>query len=112
MMKLFFSAILIPYILILSIMPCGDQWAKLSNTSDNNKQLTEISSACEHQGEHKHVDACSPFCMCQCCGAPTLLANNFPAVKEKILLPENLSEYKNNLPKGFVNEVFQPPQFI
>jgi hypothetical protein len=61
-LKLFWAIFSI-YILVLSAVPCGDE-----------KDCTEFSQ--EHysikangeQGNAHHEEACTPFCICACCG--------------------------------------------
>lgn len=68
-----FIAILLSFIVLwLSLSPCADQHA------DSSPQKTEIASG-QHNDAQGHVDACSPFCVCQCCKS-TYLQPDFAAL--------------------------------
>ena len=64
-MKLF-SAIMTIYILGLIILPCPDVHAENDSTKTNIK-LNDTSQ--------NNVDACSPFCLCDCCQTISYPAN-------------------------------------
>jgi hypothetical protein len=97
-------------LLILSCLPCADANKDIVYDS-NGKVLAE-----KHDDHSKelHSDLCSPFCICNCCGAQVLsftpsitfsFREDFTAFIEK---PETI--YKAHYASIFSGSIWQPPQ--
>jgi hypothetical protein len=85
-------------------MPCADM---KQDVSYNKVTINKESS-------HTHnKDACSPLCVCNCCGCQGFTYNtihpyNFFAVK--IIIDKKVPEYKSILTSNFFGSIWQPPQ--
>ncbi|MFV8271287.1 DUF6660 family protein [Flavobacterium sp. GT2N3] len=102
------NLILSIYLIALSFLPCADLEANdLAHTAK------ELSSFNQSHSHNKEKDSCSPFCICNCCGAqissyfPTTTFN-LPTVSAIIKLP--LPTYKSILTSNFYGSIWQPPQ--
>lgn len=96
------------YLIVLSCLPCADLGAGSAVHSSQ-----EISLIADHHSHEKSSDACSPFCICNCCGCQGFTYNaiyvyNFISVK-KIINKKN-PEYKSLLSSNFYGSIWQPPQ--
>lgn len=56
-----FALIFAVYFFVLSILPCGD-----TKEVQYEQYVTEMTQ--QPVEEHNHIDFCSPFCVCSCCG--------------------------------------------
>lgn len=97
------AAILSLYILGLSLVPCAD--AGISPTSD----VQHISQS-HHDNHSNHLDLCSPFCVCHCCGTHVVEIDYafLPSVS-----PRDTKVYENyfdRLTSGLPASILQPPQ--
>lgn len=98
------------YLIVLSCLPCADMDVNSSFHSSK-----EISSNSEDHSHDKEGDACSPFCICNCCGSQNFSHNiiynyNFIAVKTQI--DRKLPEYKSILSCNYFGSIWQPPQIV
>ena len=107
----FYAAILSLLLLVLSGLPCADM-------GDNNG-AQEISSSISENHTHgpkeKHVDMCSPFCSCNCCGLQILdlaPSTSFDVVAVKVGISTPETTYKSNLASVFSGSIWQPPQIV
>jgi hypothetical protein len=104
------NLILSIYLIALSFLPCAD--LEVNSLVHISK---ELSSDNENHSHNKEKDLCSPFCICNCCGAqisgyfPTITFD-FPAVSAIIKLP--LPTYKSILSANFFGSIWQPPQIV
>jgi len=105
----FASIFLSLVLLILSCLPCAD--AAPEAVADKGITLTQNHS--DHSKE-LHTDLCSPFCVCNCCGAqilsftPQLVIN---INREPVVYATKLEiTYKSNLASMFSGSIWQPPQ--
>ncbi|MGV3631270.1 MAG: DUF6660 family protein [Bacteroidota bacterium] len=101
----YFWIILSAFILFLSITPCCDDEKHDAVTH------TTISQS-DHHDSHEH-QACSPFCVCSCCGSHGVNIQQASIGIEAFLMPE--SEYKVSKPTSdlvstFEANIWQPPQ--
>lgn len=90
--------------LLLSCMPCADM------EQDVSYNKVTISNESDHT---HHNDACSPWCICNCCGCQGFAYNtiniyNFFSVKT--LIDKKVPEYKSILTSNFFGSIWQPPQ--
>ncbi|MFV8326943.1 DUF6660 family protein [Flavobacterium sp. ZS1P14] len=90
--------------LILSCMPCADkeQIGSFEKVTVNNSSK-----------QHNDKDACSPLCVCNCCGCQgfaynTIYAYNLFSVKT--IIDKKVPEYKSILTSNFYGSIWQPPQ--
>ena len=98
------------YLSFLSCMSCTDE--EVSHLSTNSKELL---STLEKQSHNEDNDLCSPFCVCNCCGAHSLsyvaiVSLNAKVNSEIIKLP--LPTYKSILSSSFYGSIWQPPQIV
>lgn len=104
------NLILSIYLIALSCLPCAD--LEVNSPAHTSK---ELSSNSENHSHDKEKDLCSPFCICNCCGAQVLsyfptITFNFPVVSAIIKLP--LPTYKSILSSNFYGSIWQPPQIV
>lgn len=90
--------------LVLSCMPCADKEQVVSFDKVN------VNNSSKH---HHDNDACSPLCICNCCGCQgfaynTIYAYNFFSVKT--IIDKKVPEYKSILTSNFFGSIWQPPQ--
>jgi hypothetical protein len=103
-----FSYILSIYLVVLSCLPCAD--VEASNFTHN---LSKIETNSDNHSHDQENDACSPFCICNCCGqsvlsyVPTVVFNFQTSIEEIETLN---SIYKSNLYSNFFGSIWQPPQ--
>ncbi|WP_269225441.1 DUF6660 family protein [Flavobacterium eburneipallidum] len=93
------------YLIVLSCMPCADTEA--SNLSYSSQKIT--SNTDKHS--HDTTDACSPFCICNCCGSPVFVYYthyNFSSFRNTI--DTKVSEYPSLLTSSYFGSIWQPPQ--
>ena len=88
-------------------MPCADAESNVGNKTVSMHNETNSSS------EKHNDDACSPFCICNCCNCngfykATDYASVIPAVK--IEKEKSIIEYTSTLFSNFHNSIWQPPQ--
>ncbi|AWI24784.1 hypothetical protein HYN49_02140 [Flavobacterium pallidum] len=91
-------------------MPCAD--AEIDNVATR----TTKTVAGNHSGHdaEKHNDACSPFCICNCCGVQVLnftapLAFNIPDAAVNVTSKLEIL-YKSHMASMFSGSIWQPPQ--
>lgn len=92
------------YIIVLSCMPCAN------TQSDCIDAKTSLHKTLE---KHNHIDVCSPFCICMCCGNQiTLGPQVMLSSREAVLLQteKKATFYKNRLACNFERRIWQPPQ--
>jgi len=87
-------------------MPCADR-----EQIPSFEKITVNNSTKHHHGN----DACSPLCVCNCCGCQgfayhTINAYNFFSVKT--IIDKKIPEYKSILVSNFFGSIWQPPQII
>jgi len=93
--------------MLVSLVPCADA-ISYEQTSIVKAVSTEVSAPRNHN--ERGMDACSPFCVCACCNAPTVVKNAVFSIN----IPLQISlEYTNNtLGKATSTSisVWQPPR--
>jgi hypothetical protein len=100
----FLNFILSIIFLLLSCLPCADMEQDVSHNQ------VSINNESSHNHDN---DACSPLCICNCCGSQgfaytTVDAYNFVAVKT--IIDKKVPEYKSILVSNFFGSIWQPPQ--
>ncbi|PWA05100.1 hypothetical protein DB895_08160 [Flavobacterium psychrotolerans] len=63
--------------------------------------------------QHHDKDACSPLCICNCCGCQGFAYNilyNYNLIDVKIIVDKKVPEYKSILTSNFYGSIWQPPQ--
>jgi hypothetical protein len=101
------------YILLLSVLPCGDIedcQHKASNTVSNFQ-----SSNTDHQNHHHNAEHCSPFCTCSCCSIACSVFEIQKLQFRKISIHH--SELKIALRNDFtlyhfLENIWQPPKIL
>ena len=108
-MTKYFSTIFALFILFLSFQPCSD------NESHDYQQglVVEIhDDSHDDHSEDEHIDMCTPFCSCSCCGAFTLKA------KEELFVidffeqeyAKVINTYQSFLSEADLRAIWQPPK--
>jgi len=99
--------------LALSLLPCTDYAASSHDHTEQN--ATALTSQTTHQDkETQHVDLCSPFCTCNCCGRTIATVTTF----ETFLLPTPLATqeahevfYTAPYYWDALDAIWQPPKY-
>lgn len=97
------------YLASLSCMPCAD--IEVNSTAHSK----EVASHKKEPSQDHEKDSCSPFCICNCCGAQILnyspvINFEFPAVVAVIETKESI--YKPSFISNFYGSIWQPPQIV
>jgi hypothetical protein len=101
------TIILSIYLLAVSNIPCAD--LEVNSAVHQTAQF----SADKNHSHDKENDLCSPFCVCNCCGAQILTHQvtemfNFQVVYAIISI--QLPTYKSIYTSNFFGSIWQPPQ--
>ncbi|MBC7862851.1 MAG: hypothetical protein IAF38_07740 [Bacteroidia bacterium] len=95
------------YIFSLSAIPCGDVLT-CNEFSENHK--TECGSGNETEDHEEEV--CTPFCICTCCGCPSIKTE--PPVTFSIAVTQpsekKLIPYQTEILSQFTAKIWQPPK--
>lgn len=77
-----------------------------------NHSSKEISSNGDKHSHDKDGDACSPFCICNCCGGQGFAyeTNHYNLISFKTLVDKQIPEYKSIFASNFSGSIWQPPQ--
>jgi hypothetical protein len=102
MMKLF-AYILSVYVVILTVMPCIDEY---QDTISQKVELTTNST----NTQHNDTDHCSPFCTCTCCASPVVFMNNEMQIESFPVTQEHQFEYKSSYRSSEHFGIWQPPK--
>lgn len=98
------------YLAALSCLPCADEVTALKDSPSKYVSLSE------HNHSHeKHVDLCSPFCICNCCGAQVFSLSEikiFEFPHEFPLIVKLQPVYRSSLTAFFSGSIWQPPQIV
>ena len=89
-------------------MPCAD-----IEVGSSAHSTVEHKSEKNKHSHDKNSDLCSPFCVCNCCGAQVLsyfsgISYEFKSITTIIKLP--LPTYKSIITSNFYGSIWQPPQ--
>jgi len=90
-------------------MPCAE--AEINIGTKATSYLTEANSPTDHH----HEDACSPFCICNCCHCIGFYkSNDYSKITLSIntFIEKHTTEYTSSLFSNFQNSIWQPPQII
>ncbi|TDD97907.1 hypothetical protein E0F76_07345 [Flavobacterium cellulosilyticum] len=85
-------------------MPCAD-----AETVVSYNKVTISNQSNQHQDK----DACSPLCICSCCGCQGFAYNtiyNYNFISVKNTIDKKTPEYKSLLTSNFFGRIWQPPQ--
>jgi hypothetical protein len=86
-------------------MPCADSQ---SNISFARGEITQKSHS------HHDTDACSPWCICNCCGCQGFSYQNAYSYhiisNEELIERTKISDYKSILTSTFSGSIWQPPK--
>jgi hypothetical protein len=104
----FINFILSIYLVVISCLPCADMEVYSSAHAS-----LEISSNHDDHSHDKENDLCSPFCICNCCGAQVLsyspeIVFDFPLALAVIETKEPF--FKSVFTSNFYGSIWQPPQ--
>ncbi|RTY67134.1 DUF6660 family protein [Flavobacterium sp. LB2P53] len=91
-------------LLLLSCMPCADK-----DQIGSFEKVTEIHNAKQNQNK----DACSPLCVCNCCGCQGFAYNTicvYNLFSVKTIIDKKTPAYKSILTSNFYGSIWQPPQ--
>ena len=104
------NIILSIYLVALACLPCADGGIDTDHSSTAQKEL--VADRHNHS-EDKHIDNCSPFCICNCCGAQILNYSPvtvFEFSRAISLITVALPTYTSILTSNFHGSIWQPPQ--
>ena len=103
----FWSRIVCTIVMLVSLVPCADA-VSYKQTSIITTEYSETSTTKNHN--ERGLDACSPFCVCACCNAPTVMKNALFSIN--IPLQISLEYPSNALGKATSTSisVWQPPR--
>lgn len=93
------------YLVALSCLPCADMEADSTTSKE---------TASNHEDHsHNENDLCSPFCVCNCCGAQfasftTTIYFDIPTITTAIETKESI--YKPIFTSNYYGSIWQPPQ--
>jgi len=112
------ASILAMFLLGLSLVPCSDTAvsALLSNT--NPIQFHVSTSEHDHGSDAddtEHVDFCSPFCSCSCCGLHIVSTGEVvhsSMIFYHLEFDQDSFAYTSPIYFGFLKNVWQPPQLV
>lgn len=101
-----FNIILSILVLLLSCMPCADK-----------EQVFLYNDVTVKTSPKQHLDndACSPLCICNCCGCQGFSSNNtynYTFFSVKTIIDKKIPEYKSILTSNFFGSIWQPPQIV
>jgi len=102
----FINLILSFYIIALSCLPCSDAENNIGN------KVTSISIEEKSASNEHHDDACSPFCICNCCHTSGFhkTAEYITLAAIKINTENTQIEYIPVLFSNFYTSIWQPPK--
>jgi hypothetical protein len=99
-----FAVFLSFYLLVLTLLPCGDAFAH---------EDSSLSVEIVEQTTSEHTDVCSSLCSCACCGQityhETALLFSFDTQAN---FKETLQHYKEKVTRNFSGFIWQPPKII
>ena len=94
------------YLIVLSCLPCADM--EMDSTSHFSKEISSNTDKHSHDNEN---DACSPFCVCNCCGNQNFACNmHYNFVFFKNTLDAKVPGYKSMITCNYFGSIWQPPQ--
>ncbi|MFT6638773.1 MAG: hypothetical protein ACJAYP_001359 [Flavobacterium sp.] len=98
------------YLILLSCIPCTDTKEDIAVNSTH-----EYATNHDNHSHETSNDACSPFCICNCCGQTILnyqpvIVYNFPVQLQEIKTIN--SNYNSSLIALFSGSIWQPPQIV
>lgn len=85
-------------------MPCADK-----EQVGSFEKITAIHNSTQHQDK----DACSPLCICSCCGCQGFDYNSiyvYNLFSVKTIIDKKVPEYKSIFTSNFFGSIWQPPQ--
>jgi hypothetical protein len=102
------NIILSIYLVILTSIPCADMEVNSAGHSMEAHQADR-----DNHSHDKDNDLCSPFCICNCCGAQILsysptISFELPLISQEIKTKEPV--YKSVFASDFFGSIWQPPQ--
>ncbi|HWK99620.1 MAG TPA: DUF6660 family protein [Parapedobacter sp.] len=109
-MRVFFSILAI-YMMAVFLMPCADRYKMEAFQIHNEAAEATL------QGSHDHpdnADACSPFCLCNCCGAISGLVFHWNVISFSEIRPVEMAkpnpQYISLFIPRYIGEIWQPPK--
>ncbi|TLU96750.1 DUF6660 family protein [Dyadobacter sediminis] len=97
--------ILSVYMLLLSLLPCGDP----AECKDE-KQAVAFSSN-THADHDNHSENCPPFCSCTCCGQFLSIFTAHSFLVKTVALPAMGKAFYQDFYSGLIpSAIWQPPQ--
>jgi len=91
---------------VLSCLPCAD--LEVSSLSHSQQEIT---SNIDKHSHGKDNDACSPFCVCNCCGSQVFIYHshyNFSSFRN--IIDTKVPEYQSVVISSYFGSIWQPPQ--
>ena len=97
------------YLMALSNMPCADM-----EVNSAMHKTAQFASEDNHSHD-KDNDLCSPFCVCNCCGAQIM--NYAPVIAFAVqpitpVITTPTPSYQSVFYSGYYGSIWQPPQLV
>jgi Family of unknown function (DUF6660) len=106
------TIILAAYIMGISMIPCSEVIQECLFDGAQ-RDLTELKSQLPNDRDGGVHDHCSPFCVCDCCGATIWTMENPLAAVDKLTAPcSTPSIFKTLLSNPDQGDIWQPPKNI
>jgi hypothetical protein len=102
----FFAIILSFTIFYLVSIPCVDE------IIHSNKSAIEHTSPQENPCNHSDHDACSPFCVCSCCGVVVVMSFIYFDSIPYLILQAIINPIQKSLYSSFYQSFWQPPKLF
>jgi hypothetical protein len=112
------ASILAMFLLGLSLIPCSDTAVSASLLNTNTFQFYGATPDHDHSGDAddaNHVDFCSPFCGCSCCGLHIVSTDeivHIDMIFYHLAFDQGSFGYTSPIYFGFLKNVWQPPQLV
>ena len=104
----FLAIILSAYMLLLALLPCGDE----VECMDEERYETAFNDN-TRQDHENHSEICSPFCICACCGQVlNVLTTPYFALKPHFSVSSHTAFYKDPYFEIIPIAIWQPPKLI
>jgi hypothetical protein len=92
------------YIFCLSAIPCGDK--------ENCNEFSETHATRSNDQDSHSDEACSPFCLCSCCGCAGFQIAYSPEFEKPLISPKEneVLPYASNFTSIYIASIWQPPK--
>lgn len=98
------------YVLCLSFVPCSDGF--MSHNHDTNG-IVEVHNHSHSEGEDdSHVDLCTPFCSCSCCGISIIkVVDSYEVPLRQLIDYRYETSLKTLIQQENLHSIWDPPKY-